>query len=280
MNGNGQVETLPGLAYGFRLAGIDSRYLQRGEDERRPLLTVRRAVSSTAGGRSSPPAGSTALALVGGGRLVLDRLARTAEFETPERLDEDDVVHPYLAPAAAVMAGWEGWDAFHAGGFARSGRAFAVLGRRERGKSTLLTALALEGAEIVTDDVLVVECGAAHAGPRCIDLRRAGAERAFPGTQLEPSRSGDRVRLHLPALPATPELAGWVALEWAERLELEPLRPSARLHRLASAHSRAGAPRDDALLELARLPGWELRRPPRLELLPETSRRLLELAAG
>lgn len=280
MRGNGNGETLPGLAYGFRLAGIDSRYLQRAEDPSRPLLTVRHAVSASADGGASLPSAGRALPLVGGGQLVLDRLTRTARLETPEHLDADEIVHPYLAPAAAVMAGWEGWNAFHAGAFAHSGRAIAVLGRREHGKSTLLAALALGGAEILTDDVLVVDRTTAHIGPRCIDLRRPGGAHVFPDVRLEPSRAGDRLRLHLPDLPIAPELAGWLALEWGERLELAPLRPGARLHRLASAHSRAGSPRDDALLELVRLPGWELRRPRRLELLPETSLRLLELAAG
>jgi len=276
MTGNGQGGTLSRVAYGFRLAGLESDYLQRGGDEGRPLLTVRRAVSKP-GNRHQPPASTKALALVGGGRLVLDRRARTASFETPQPLDDDDLVHPYLAPAAAVMAGWNGWDAFHAGAFASDGRAVAVLGERERGKSTLLAAMALEGVPIVADDVLVVERGIAQAGPRCIDLR---PEAGLPAAALEPSRSGERARLRLPALAATAELAGWVALEWGERLELEPLRPSQRLHQLASSHSRAGEPRDDALLELARLPGWVLRRPPRLERLPETVRLLGELAAG
>lgn len=277
MKGNGDAGTLPGRAYGFRLAGIESRYLQREGDPSRPLLTVTHGVPCPGDGKRPLPPGTTAVALVGGGRLVLDRQARSAHFETPERLDADELVHPYLAPAAAVMAGWQGWNAFHAGAFARGRHALAVLGKREHGKSTLLAALALAGVEIVTDDVLVVDGGAAHPGPRCIDLRRAGLERTFPDTRLEPSRSGERLRLGLPALPTAPELAGWVALAWGAKLELEPLRPGARLHRLASAHSRAGSPRDDALLELARLPGWELRRPPRLELLPESVRRLLAL---
>jgi hypothetical protein len=269
MTGQGQAATLSRVAYGFGIAGVDSSYLQRGGDRSRPLLTVRRSEPRPAD-RPGQPAIGTVLALVDGGRLVLDRRARTADFATRRRLDDDELVHPYLAPAAAVMASWQGWDAFHAGAFAANGRAFALLGERERGKSTLLAALALEGVAIVTDDVLVVDGGFAQPGPRCIDLRHAAVEPALPGARLEPSRSGERRRLRLPALEASPELAGWVALEWGERVQLERLRPSQRLYRLASSHSRAGEPRDDALLELARLPGWLLRRPPRLELLPET----------
>lgn len=276
MTGNGQARTLSRVAYGFRLAGVDSRYLQHGDGEGRPLLTVRRRLEAP-GDRPEPPPGTRAIGLAGGGRLVLDRTARTACFETPLRLDDDDLAHPYLAPAASVMAGWQGWNAFHAGAFAPGGRAVAVLGARERGKSTLLAALALEGVPIVTDDVLVLEGESAQAGPRCIDLRHGSV---LSPAVLEPSRSQTRARLRLPALAAAPELAGWVALEWGERLELEQLGPAQRLHRLASAHSRAGEPRDDALLELVRLPGWVLRRPPRPELLAETAGRLVELAAG
>lgn len=215
--------------------------------------------------------------LVGGGQLVLDRETLTAQYATPERLDDDDLAHPYLAPAASVLAGWQGWDAFHAGAVAREGVAIAVLGVREQGKSTLLAAAAGAGVDVVTDDVLVLEHGAAHVGPRCIDLRLPGARYAFPEATLDPSRSGERVRLALRELGSTPRLAGWVALEWGDRGELRPLRPSQRLGRLARSHSRAGGPRDDALLELARLPGWELTRPRSLARLPETVERLVDL---
>ena len=54
MTGNGQGGTLSRVAYGFRLAGVESNYLQRGRDEGRPLLTVRRTVSEP-GNRHRPP---------------------------------------------------------------------------------------------------------------------------------------------------------------------------------------------------------------------------------
>jgi len=272
-----RAATLPGSAYGFRIAGVGGRYLQEADDATRPLLTVRRVVRDGRSGAAVSPPGSRTMALVGGGRLVLDGATLTATYELPAYLDDDDLAHPFLAASASVMAGWQGWDVFHAGAFSRNGRAVALLGRREQGKSTLLAAMALEGTDVVTDDVVVVEQGRAHVGPRCIDLRSPGAEQAFPGAPLERSRAGDRLRLALPCLDVVPELVGWVSLAWDERLELVPLRPSQRLQRLASSHSRAGSPRDDALLELARLPGWELRRPRRLELLPEATGRLLEL---
>jgi hypothetical protein len=272
--------TLAPAAYGFRLSGVAGRYLQKGEDPTRPLLTVRMVVHDGQRRARSRPAGGLTLPLVDGGRLVLDRSTLTATYEVPAPLDGDDLAHPFLAPAASVMAGWQGWDAFHAGAFARDGRAVAVLGPRGQGKSTLLAAMALRGVAVLADDVLVLEQGVAHVGPRCIDLRPEGVERAFPAAPLEPSRGGERLRLALTPIASAPELVGWVSLDWGERLELEPLRPSQRLRRLALAHSRAGRPRDEALLELARLPGWELLRPRRLELLGKTSALLVELAGA
>lgn len=280
MDENDEHATLTRFAYGFYVAGVRSRFLERAaEGAGRPLLTVRRFTSPDDGSHQAT-AGTRTVGLTGGGRLVLDRPTLTAAFETPKPLSDDDVAHPYLAPAAAVMATWMGWDAFHAGAFAAGGRALAILGARTHGKSTLLAELALQGVAIVTDDVLVVEHGRAQAGPRCIDLRLPDARSTFPAAPLEPSRSGERGRLQLPVLAAEPVLAGWVALDWGERLELEELRPSQRLHRLARAHSRAGGPRDAALLELARLPGWVLRRPPRVDLLGETARRVAGILAG
>jgi hypothetical protein len=281
MKGIDQGATLTGQAYGFELSGVSSRYLQAPGRDDRPVLIVRRRVLPVDELRArSAPDDVTVLRLVGGGRLVLDRQARSADYELPAPLADDDLAHPYLGAAASVMAGWAGWDALHAGAFSHGQRAIAVLGRREDGKSTLLAALAARGVAIVTDDVLVVEGGRAHVGPRCIDLRGSVDALGLPSAAVEPSRDGERFRLALPAAAGVQELGGWVSLAWGDRLELRSLRASARLDRLARAHSRAGEPRDQALLELVPLPGWELVRPRGLGLLSETSERLLALAGG
>jgi len=125
--------TLSLAAYGFRLSGVAGRYLEAGDDPTRPLLTVRMiGRDGQSQSRSSLP-GLLTLALVGGGRLVLDRTTLTATYELPAPLDDDELTHPFLARAASVMAGWHGWDALHVGAFASEGWAVAVLGPREQG---------------------------------------------------------------------------------------------------------------------------------------------------
>jgi hypothetical protein len=241
-------------------------------------VAVRRRLLHEAGEAAARGGEGRTVPLLGGGRVELARDVLTADFVTPEALDDDDLAHPYLASAASVMAAWQGWTVFHAGAFAAGGAAVAVLGRREEGKSTLLAAVALAGVDVVADDLLVVDGSTVHVGPRCVDLRLPGARAAFPDATLDPSRSGERARLALPVLASAPELAGWVALGWGERLELRSLRPSERLRRLAS--SRIGAGSGEAILDLARLPGWELTRPRRFDLLPDTVERLVRLTAG
>ena len=265
--------TVPPAAYGFTLAGVGGRFLQPTQDRTRPLLHV----DSRAAGTGDPGPVTRAIKLVDGGRLLLDRPKRIAVYEFAREVDEDELAHPYLAVAASVMAGWEGWDPLHAGAFLLpDGRAVAVLGAREDGKSTLLAALALDGVPVLTDDVLIHERGVVHAGPRSVDLR-PGTEALLPDAPLESSRSGTRLRLALPPIAPAAPLAGWVALSWGNEIAIEALRPSRRLWCLANAHSRAGDPADDALLELSRLPGWLLTRPRGARHLPEIAGRLLAL---
>ncbi|CAB4934179.1 unannotated protein [freshwater metagenome] len=273
MSSTSGTATVPAAAYGFTVEGVAGRVLQPATDAGRPLMRVQ--VRAARG--SAPEQVTRTIPLVGGGRLLLERAARTAIFEFARPVAEDEIAHPYLGVAASVMAGWEGWDSLHAGAFVLpGGRALAVLGAREDGKSTLMAALALAGVPVLTDDVLILERGVAHVGPRSVDLR-PGTEALLSSAELERSRSGERLRLALPPVAACAPLAGWVALEWGAQVELRALRPAHRLHRLARAHSRAGDPADAALLELARLPGWVLTRPRGARWLPAVTGRLLEL---
>ena len=77
-------------------------------------------------------------------------------------------------PFAAVASGLE---VLHAAAVVIGGRAVAVTGTSGAGKSSVAAALALRGAELLTDDVLAVERSehglVAHPGPPLLALRAA-----------------------------------------------------------------------------------------------------------
>ncbi|GAB3935843.1 hypothetical protein GCM10027614_11390 [Micromonospora vulcania] len=79
--------------------------------------------------------------LADGRTLAVDRLRGTATFYGPP-LTPDVLAHPYLAPVATTVNRWAGRETFHSGAFVLDGRAWAVLGPRTAGKSSLLAALA------------------------------------------------------------------------------------------------------------------------------------------
>lgn len=272
MLGSGTDDKITGCAYGFRFEVPPTRLLQPEGAEGRPPVVVRR--SGLENGRERLSGRVVELPLVGGGVVMIEEKPPTVTF-VPGDFSDDELVHPYLAPAASVLASWRGWMAFHAGAVVVAGRALAILGRREDGKSTLLAAMAAAGYTVLTDDVLVLEDGWAHVGPRCVELRRSGVDPATFETPLEPSRSGERSRLLLPPADPAP-LAGWVSLEWGEPLGLAQLNASQRLDRLARARSRVVGANDAKLLEFVDLPGWVLRRPRDVELLSDT----VELVGG
>src|SRR5207302_1345877 len=114
-------------------------------------------------GPSVPPllvdTGRAVYPQVGGGHVVIDRVAGTATWMTREPPAPDEMIHPRLGMVAAVYAHWRGDDAFHAGAFVHGGRAWAVVGAGEQGKSTLLAALHAQGLHVVADDTLVIRDG-------------------------------------------------------------------------------------------------------------------------
>jgi hypothetical protein len=190
-------------------------------------------------------------------------------------------VHPYLAPAAAVIARWMGRESMHAGAFAVDGRALGVVGTREAGKSSTLAWLARDGIDVLCDDMLIVDGPRPLAGPRSIDLRRDAAERLGAGEPIGVTGARERWRLRLAPLARGATLAGWVFLAWGERVEVRQLPGPERLARLAAERGlRLPPARPDALLELTSLPAWELRRPRGWESLPAAADRLLALASA
>jgi hypothetical protein len=229
-----------------------------------------------------PPRIGTDSAVVpvdGGGHALLDRRRRTLTVIHPEPLQAEDLVHPLLARAGRIFGHWLGRHLFHAGVFAADGGAWALVGEHESGKSTMLAALALAGAEVIADDALVVEDGIAFAGPRCIDLRPPAPERLGIRDRVKPVDPRGRRRLILPMVPGELPITGWIYLAWGEHVSVEEIGARERVERLARA-CKWPATRDPLpLLDFAGLPTYELRRPRSWELVPATAEAVLQAAA-
>jgi hypothetical protein len=271
-----------GGCYGFRLHGVEgARDLLVAAPATWPALDVSAEVTeraAPAGDRIGPDAAELPFQR---GWVRIERAPARVAFHLPERPPDRELVHPYLAPAAAVAARWSGRETFHAGAFVAGGGAWAVLGDKENGKSTTLARLALDGLPVVSDDLVVLAGGEVLAGPRCIDLREESARRLGVGEELGVVGARERWRLPLADVGAETPLRGWVVLGWDDELAVEPLRGPERLLALLpyrSVQLTPQAPFD--LVELSALPVWRLRRPRRWDSLAEGAGRLLDALAG
>jgi hypothetical protein len=220
------------------------------------------------------------LVLRSGGWVELDRSDARATYHLRHHASDGDILHPYLAPVAALAARWLGRESFHAGAVVVDGGAWAVLGDKESGKSSTLAYLALGDHTVLSDDVLVLERGDVFAGPRCVDLRGEPAERLGVGEPLGVVGVRERFRLELGPAPTRVPLRGFVSLEWGSEVSVEPVRGAERL--LALIPHRAllletSTPAD--LLELSALPFLRLRRPRCWNSLGATVERLLHALA-
>ena len=268
-------------AYGIRLIGVAraDEVLVNG-DSRWPTL---RLVSSIQESGPLPERVTNHRADLNfrtGGRLSIDRKDAVAHFIVPRRLTDEELVHPYLAPAAAVMAHWFRRQCFHAGAFLSDNGVWALAGDRLTGKSSLLAWLALHGHEVVADDVLVIDDMYAFAGPRSIDLRSDTAARFGVGRGLGMVGARPRWRVTLPDIGGQLPFRGWIFLAWGHALEAERLSGSERLVRLLRQRTLRLPPPDPAThLALAALPAWELRRPREWRFVDEVGDRLLQLTS-
>jgi hypothetical protein len=193
-------------------------------------------------------------------------------------LSSDELVHPFLAPAAAVVAHWLQRLSFHAGAFVSDGGVWALVGAREAGKSSTLAWLALHDHPIVADDVLVLEDGSAFAGPRSIDLREDTADRLEVGRALGVVGARHRWRVTLPQIDPELPFHGWVFLDWGDGIDARRLSGSDCLRRLIQNLTlRVSSTSPASLLELATLPAWELRRPRDWGVMTASAERLLVL---
>ncbi|MDP1847285.1 MAG: hypothetical protein Q8K79_05800 [Solirubrobacteraceae bacterium] len=278
----GATATGDHVAFGFRLHGVPARALIPDDRPDWPALHVTQRLGPAGSAPGHLGESGARLSLGGEDWLELDRGAQTATYRTLRPVDEDTLIHPRLAPAAALMARWLDREALHAGAFVAAGGAWGVAGANQAGKSTLLAGLALRGTPVFSDDLLVIDrAGFAYAGPRCIDLRRPEVLGAAVGDGLRSVREETRRRMDLPPVAAVAPLRGWFFLDWGSRVEALPCRAGARLGGLLAQRRWATQAIDPhVLLALAALPTWTLRRPPGAEHLAATLALLDELTAA
>jgi hypothetical protein len=211
-----------------------------------------------------------------GGWVEIERDPGRAHFVVPAALTPDELVHPFLAPVAAVCSHWYGRESLHGGGIALGQTVWGVIGGRHGGKSSLLAALAARGVEVVSDDVLVLDQARVFPGPRTIDLREDAAEALGLGDDIGVAGTRRRWRVTLPPIDRDLSLGGWVFAEWADETELRRLPASETFVRLAANRSISAPPRDPAVfLQLSALPAWELRRPRSWSAMPDVLEVLL-----
>jgi hypothetical protein len=211
-----------------------------------------------------------------GGRVEVERATMTVSFATRERLQDRLVVHPYLGLPASIASHWLGRQVLHAGAFVAGGRAWALVGDKEAGKSSTLGWLMRRGRQVLSDDILVIEDGVLFAGPRCVDLRPEAA--AILGGE-DVGMLGNRVRwrVRLGDAPASVPVGGLVYLEWGERVLVEQLGAEERLTGLiGNSVIRPGSGDAEPFLELAALPTFRFVRPRDLSALDASGDRLLE----
>jgi hypothetical protein len=242
-------------AYGLHLDGTPTAGLPAASGSSTRVV-VRQAR------QHSEPAGvgteRAVLDLPGGRQLVAQRDTGSATFTGPP-LSDDELVHPYLGAAAAIFSRWAGREVFHAGAFVCGDLAWAVVGAREAGKSSLLATLAGRGWPVLADDLVVTDGHQVFCGPRTIDLRQRLPGSAEPVT---PARGTTRWRLSLPPAPRAVPLGGWIYLRWDAEVTMRAVPASVVLARLAAGRTWPTLPSDPrTLLALAARPGWDLGRP-------------------
>lgn len=191
----------------------------------------------------------------------------------------DELVHPYLAPVATIANHWFERTTFHGGAFVHGQGAWAVLGGRGAGKSSLLGWCTLHGLGVVTDDALALQGMSVFAGPRCVDLRPQSARRFGIGRNLGLVRDRERWRVELGPIDASLPLAGWVALDWGESVGVSAL-PRDRLLQMLMEQRGVNLPVDPVtMLDLLGRPAVCLTRPQRWEALDAAHEALMAALA-
>ena len=203
------------------------------------------------------------LPLLGGGWVEIDREQARSDLYLDHQPGRHEWAHPAPATTAATVAWWHGRQALHGTAVSVDGRAVALLGAREQGKSTTSMRMLARGFELVADDLLVVDGRTLFAGPRSLDLREASARRLGVGTPIGVVGSRERWRVVAPDCAPVHELAGFVELAWGDTLEVTSLDLPERFAALVRHRTMPMFPPLDpaALLATLGLPFLRLTRP-------------------
>ncbi len=243
-------------AYGFRVDGMPERgWLALHGAQHWPVLTLNLNGSVSRSGMAR-----------------LDPMRMYADVS--EDLPHDEIVHPLLGRMLTSLAADRGIDAVHGGALLGANGAWVLIGAREAGKSSLLAQCHREGAQVLTEDIVVLEGTRCLAGPRFIDLRAGTAELLGPGIA---ARGGTKQRIRLPPAPADAEMTGVVHLAWGSTVEVTEVSPAERIARLVNHRATRIWPRSlTVALDMADLPTFELRRPQKLSSLRDSAHVLMD----
>jgi hypothetical protein len=270
-------------AYGLRLLGpgdgpIPGQALMTAP-EHWPTLRLEQRIEDPLPAEPVVTADWGRIPLADGGQALLDRRRRTVTFLSTTPVEADRLVHPTLAYVGAVFSNWFGRHAIHAGAFVVNGEAWALIGVRNAGKSSTLGWLARAGSPVLADDLVVIDGGTVLAGPRIIDLLPSSARYLrYHGLRV---RGGERRRVPLDGVDPEVPLRGWIALSWGDALEARAIPPAERLAVLIEQLPiPLYGPGSASFLDLAALPGFELRRPRHLATLPATGAKIAELTTS
>jgi hypothetical protein len=267
--------------YGFAVDGLDDPELHLlPADPEWPRLTI---VRNGADPEIDPrPPGTVRVEperaeiwMSAGDRIAIDRATLTVHISTQRALADRLVLHPCLGLPASIASYWMGRQALHGGAFCHDGRAFALMGEREAGKSSTLGWLLGQGHQILSDDILIADRGTVFAGPRSVDLRDDAAA-VLGGEDLGVVGNRTRWRLDPGAVPAATPLAGIVHLEWGDDVRIERLGSAESLPSLLKNFVvRPKRGESLAYLELGSLPAWRFTRPRDLSRIDELNAQLL-----
>lgn len=273
--------------YGFQLL-LDGSDHERDDlievSRRAPLVSVSRRQASFVEDRQQVSDDIVVVGFRGGSGFIVRRNPATIEVFLAESAPRAALVHPILTVPFSVLARWSGAVTLHAGAFEVQGGAWAVLGDREAGKSTVLAGMAATGCPILADDLLVIDGLEVRAGPRCVDLRPDVAHR-FAGSWLVGEVGGRmRHRLRARAGSRRAALCGFLELRWHDepRMSIERISTQELLRTLyAQEYVGLLGPVDPVkILDMLAVPAWRLTRPRDWSVTEALPERLLELAAG